>query len=310
MSYIGVDLGGTNISVGVVDEKGNVTQRFSLPTLSERGNDAVIKDIRSLCDRLIEETEDKVKAIGIGSPGIVNRQKGEIILAENLHFKNVNIKKALGSFGDIPLFIENDANCAAFAEYIFGAAKGTKNSITVTLGTGVGGGVILNGKIFTGSFCGGTEIGHMAIVVNGEECTCGRRGCWEAYASATALIRDTRGIAARYPNSVIFDKVGGDIRQIDAKLAFEAADEGDAKMLEVVEKYHKYLAVGIANLINIFEPETVVIGGGVSARGSKLIKPVKEHVDKMVFGGNKSKVVTAKLGNDAGIIGAAMLCKE
>lgn len=310
MNYIGVDLGGTNISVGLVDEDGNVLKKLTLPTLIERGKNAVMRDIENLCKKLIAESDVEIKAIGIGTPGIVSRQKCEIILADNLKFKNVKLKEELTAFEDIPIFIENDANCAAFAEYLFGAAKGHKNSITITLGTGVGGGVILNGKIFTGAFCGGTEIGHMAIVVNGEECTCGRRGCWEAYASATALIRDTRGIAARYPNSSIFDKVGGDIRQIDAKLAFEAADEGDPKMIEVIDKYHKYVAVGIANLINIFEPEVVVIGGGICQRGEKLTKPVLAHVDKMVFGGNKTEVVTAKLGNDAGIIGAAMLCKE
>ena len=235
MNYIGVDLGGTNISVGLVNEKGKVLERLCVPTLIERGNAAVIEDIKSLCEKLIAASKDKIKSIGIGTPGLVNRTKGEVVLASNLKFENINIKEELGSFAGIDIYVENDANCAAFAEYIFGAAKGHKNSITITLGTGVGGGVIINGKIFTGSFFGGTEIGHMAIVVNGEECTCGRRGCWEAYASATALIRDTRGVAARYPNSAIFNKVGGDIKQIDAKLAFETADEGDEKMIEIIE---------------------------------------------------------------------------
>lgn len=308
MNYIGVDLGGTNISVGLVNEKGKVLEKISVPTLSERGKEAVIDDIKNICIKLTEMSKEKINSIGVGTPGIVNREKGEVILASNLKFENVNIVKELNL--DVPVFIENDANCAAFAEYIFGAAKGHKNSITITLGTGVGGGVILDGKIFTGSFCGGTEIGHMAIVVNGEECTCGRRGCWEAYASATALIRETRGIAAKYPNSAIFNKVSGDIKQVDAKLAFETADEGDEKMIAVIEDYYKYLAVGIANLINIFEPEIIAIGGGISSRGNKLIKPISAHVGKMVFGGNKTKIVTAKLGNDAGIIGAAMLCKE
>lgn len=313
MYYLGVDLGGTNISAGLVNDKGAVIQKLSVPTLKERGSEIIFSDIANLCLRLIEENNLKLKninSIGIGFPGVSNEKKDIIVYSCNLEFNDIDINKEIKKYFDLPIYAENDANCAALGESICGSAVGCKSSITITLGTGVGCGIILDNKIYSGAFCGGTEVGHTVIVVDGEPCSCGRKGCWEAYASATALIRETRVITAKYPDSKIFELVGGDIKQIDAKVAFDAAELGDKYAKHIIDEYYKYLAVGIANLINIFEPEKIAIGGGVSAQGEKLIKPVTKLVKGMVYGGKmKTSIVKAKLGNDAGIVGAAMLGK-
>lgn len=314
MYYLGVDLGGTNISVGVVNEEGKIIHRGSTPTMKDRGYQAIVKDMADLCLKLLEEKQINLKdvhSIGIGSPGLPDIEKGILVYSNNLDFDNVPLCAEMKKHINLPVFIENDANCAALGESIDGAAKGYKNSITVTLGTGVGGGIILNGKIFSGSFCGGGEIGHMVIVADGEPCTCGRNGCWETYVSATALIREARISAAKYPNSKIFELVNGNIKLIDAKIPFDAAELGDDIAKALIYEYFKYLAIGLGNLINIFQPEIIAIGGGVCAQGENIIKPVTKLVNNMIYGGAiKTKIVVAKLENDAGIVGAAMLGKN
>lgn len=313
MLYIGIDLGGTNISTGIVDENGNILVKASTPTMNGRNSEDILEDMAEISKKLMKElnvTEKDIEAIGVGLPGLIDKKKGVSIYANNLNFNNINIVEEMQKRIDVPCYIENDANCAAIGENVCGVAYGSKNLIYITIGTGLGAGIIINGKVFDGSFGGGGEAGHMVIVAEGEECTCGRKGCWEAYASASALRREGRIAAAKYPNSKIYDLVDGNIKLIDAKTVFDAADLGDEVAIEIIDMYIKYLAVGLVNLVNIFQPEAIIIGGGVCAQGDKLINPLKEILSKRVYGGQlKTKLCIATLGNDAGIVGAAMLGK-
>lgn len=315
MYYIGVDLGGTNIGVGAVSEHGEIISQKSAPTLTERNADEIIKDIARLCKELVDELsaggDNELVSIGIGSPGTIDPINGVIIFAGNLYFHNVRICNELKKyFCGTPVFVDNDANCAALGESISGAAKGYKTSVTITLGTGIGSGIIIDGKIYSGPFFGAGEMGHHTIMMGGEQCTCGKRGCWEAYASATALIRDGKRAAQKNPDSKILKLANGDLSKINGKIIFDARDSGDETAETVVAQYINYLAEGIANTINIFQPEIIAIGGGISHQGDKLIIPLTEKVKPLVFGSDlKTKIVKVKLGNDAGIIGAAMLGK-
>ncbi len=313
MLYIGIDLGGTNISAGIVDENGNILVKASTPTMNGREYEDIIDDMAELSKKLMKElnvTEKDIEALGVGLPGMIDKKKGISIYANNLNFNNVNIVEEMQKRIDLPCYIENDANCAAIGENICGVAYGNENLIYITIGTGLGAGIIMNGKVFDGSFGGGGEAGHMVIVAEGEECSCGRKGCWEAYASASALRREGRIAAAKYPNSKIYDLVDGNIKLIDAKTVFDAADMDDEIAVEIIDKYIKYLAVGLVNLVNIFQPEAIIIGGGVCAQGDNIINPLKKILSEKVYGGElKTKLSAATLGNDAGIVGAAMLGK-
>lgn len=313
MYYIGIDLGGTNISAGIADENGNILVKASTPTMNGRAAEDIIDDMSGLCSKLMEELKlevNDIESIGVGMPGTMDKKKGISIYANNLNFDNVNIVEEMRKRINLPCYIENDANCAAIGENVCGVAYGSKSLIYITIGTGVGAGIIINGKVFDGSFGGGGEAGHMVIVAEGEECTCGRKGCWEAYASASALRREGRIAAAKYPNSKIYDLVDGNIKLIDAKTVFDAADLGDEIALEIIDKYIKYLGIGLVNLVNIFQPEAIIIGGGVCAQGDKVIKPLIEILNEKVYGKElKTKISIATLGNDAGIVGAAMLGK-
>lgn len=315
MYYLGIDLGGTNISAGLVDENGKLYGREITPTMNGREYHAIIDDIVELCKKLMADnniTEKDVEAMGIGIPGLLDKDKGVIIYANNIDMNNVNIAEEIKKQLDIPVYIENDANCAAMGEITCGVAHGDKNVIYITLGTGVGAGIVLNGKVFDGAFGGGGEAGHMVIVAEGELCTCGRKGCWEAYASANALRREGRIAAAKYPNSELFNLVDGNIKLIDAKTVFDAADLEDEHAVNIIDWYVKYVAIGLVNLVNIFQPEAIVIGGGICCgQGDKLIEPVAKILQDRVYGGHlKTKIALASLGNDAGIVGAAMLGKK
>lgn len=315
MYYIGVDLGGTNIAAGIVSEEGKLIRKKSIPTLRQRDYTEILKDMGKLCLDILKDegiSLQEVHSIGVGSPGTPDPENGILVYSNNLVFRNVPIRAELQKYIHLPVYLENDANCAALGEAIAGAAKGYKNSVTITLGTGVGSGIVIDGKIFSGSYYGGAEIGHHLVVINGEQCTCGRKGCWEVYASATALIREARIAAAKYPESQVYQLVGGDISRMDAKIPFDAAQNGDEIGQELVKNYIQYLGIGIGNVINILQPEVVVIGGGVCAQGNYLINPLKEIVQEEVYGTEplKTKLCIAQLGNDAGIIGAAMIGKS
>ncbi len=313
MYYIGVDLGGTNIAAGIVDEKGNLLRKASIPTGAEREADEVIKDMAGLCRKLIDEqgiTVDDVEYAGVATPGTADHDNGIVVYANNLRFLNYPLADKLKEFlGVKKVLIENDANAAAKGEAACGAAKGYANSVMITLGTGLGGGIIIDNKIYSGFNYAGAELGHMVIEVDGLPCSCGRKGCWEAYSSATGLINMTKVKLAETKDTVMHEMVAHD-GKVSGRTAFDAMRKGDKAAKEVVDKYIYYLAMGIANIINIFQPEVLVIGGGICNEKHYLTDPLMDIVDKEQYSRNstkKTEIRIATLGNDAGIIGAAML---
>lgn len=313
MYYIGVDLGGTNIAIGLVSEDGNLVKYKSIATLKERGIEAISQDIIKLCHSLMEENnlkKEDIHSVGIGTPGLVDSEKGIIVFASNIKMDNYPITKVMGESLGLPVYVANDADCAALGEVTSGIAKGCTNAIILTLGTGVGGGLILNGQIYKSSFPGAGELGHQVIVYGGRECGCGRKGCIEQYASATALIRDAAKAAKDNPSSRLNYYIGGDLSRMNAKVPFDAAADGDAVAQQVLDQYMDYLACGISDLINVFKPEMIIIGGGIARQKENLTGPLIQRVEKEVYSRDfRTKIEAAMLGNDAGIIGAAMLGK-
>ena len=310
--YVGIDLGGTNIVAGVVDEEYNIIAKASTKTNCPRPEKEIADDMARMAIEAVKNAKlsmDQIEWIGVGTPGIANSETGIIEYSNNLGFKNTPMVKYIQETIDKPVFIENDANAAAYGEFVAGAAKGAKNAVCITLGTGVGGGIIVDGKIYSGSNFAGAEIGHTVIEVDGAQCSCGRKGCFEAYSSATGLIRMTKEAIAEHPDCIMAqsEKEKG---KVTARTSFDCMRAGDKYAKAVVDKYIKYLAAGITNTINIFQPDILCIGGGVCNEGDPLLLPMKELVAKEVYTRNSEKnceIVIAKLGNDAGIIGAAFL---
>lgn len=318
MYSIGIDLGGTNIAVGIVDAEYRIVKKESIPTRAKRTADEITADIAALCLKLMGElglSAADVEFAGMATPGTANSVSGVIEYANNLPFYMYPMCEKLSALlGGIKVYIENDANAAAKAEAMAGAAKGSRYSVMITLGTGVGGGIILEGKVYAGFNFAGAELGHTVIEKDGRQCSCGRRGCWETYSSATGLVATTKEkiLACREKNiPTLMEKlIGGDLTRISGKTAFTAAKQGDAAGLEVVDTYIDYLACGIANMINIFQPEVLSIGGGICHEGDYLLTPLKKRVFEEAYTKDrepKTKLVIAALGNDAGIIGAASL---
>ena len=313
--YIGIDLGGTNIVAGVVNEDYEIISKASTKTNLPRPEKEIADDMAKMAVKATADaglTMDDIEWIGIGTPGIANSETGIIEYSNNLGFNNTPMVKYISEATGKQAFVENDANAAAYGEYVAGAAKGAKNAVCITLGTGVGAGIIVDGKIYAGSNFGGAEIGHTVIEVDGPQCTCGRKGCFEVFSSATGLIRMTKEAMDADKTSVMhkitLDRKG----KVSARTSFEAMRMGDPAAKAVVDKYIKYLAAGITNTINIFQPDVLCIGGGVCNEGDPLLLPMKEIVKKEVYTRNSKKnteIVIAKLGNDAGIIGAAFLGK-
>ncbi len=315
--YLGIDLGGTNIAVGLVDDACKIVRKGSVPTGRTRHYFEIIKDMAELCKKIANEEGleiSEIKKIGIGSPGRIDKEKGEIIYASAFpSFRNFDVASELKKyFPESEIYLENDANAAAFGEIMAGAAKGKKDVVLVTLGTGVGGGIIIDGKVYAGFNNAGGELGHRVLVLDGIPCGCGRKGCWEMYASGSALIRQTKESAKANPESLINALADGDLEKINGKTAFDAAEKGDAVAKTVVENYVKYLSVGVVDIINVFQPESVVIGGGIAAQGETLLSPIRESAARESYGADnkRTEIVAAALGNDAGIIGAAMLWKQ
>lgn len=314
MYSIGIDLGGTNIAAGVVSEEGVLLAKSSIPTNSNRSYQEIIADMAKVSDMACQKANmdmSQMIAVGIGAPGTVDSLNGVIVYSNNIKFENVPMREELQKHINLPVYISNDANCAALGETAnSGAAKGLKNVIMITLGTGVGGGIIIDGKIYSGNYSAGAELGHAVLVVDGVLCTCGRHGCWECYSSATALIRQTRQAIESDSSTIMLEMIGNNLENISGRTAFEASRKGDKVAIEVVETYIKYLSEGIIDMINIFRPEIVLVGGGVCNEGEYLFGPVREYVKKYTYGGSLTPVPPiekAALGNDAGIIGAAML---
>ena len=308
MYRIGIDLGGTNIAAGVVDEGQHIVAEVSLPTGAERPAEAVVADICRAAEKAMEKagiTAAHCASVGIGSPGTCDSANGVVVRAYNLGWFNVPVCSMVTARLGLPCHLSNDANCAALAETVAGAAVGCRNMMLITLGTGVGGGIIVDGRIVSGLGGAGGEPGHSLLVLDGEPCTCGRRGCWEVYASATALIRQGREAAAAHPTSLL-----NRYPELTGRDVFDAADAGDEAAQAVLERYYVYVAAGITDLVNILSPEMVLIGGGISRQGERLLRPIRRYVAANCFGGAKRLqpvIQAAQLGNEAGIIGAAAL---
>ena len=317
MYYLGIDLGGTNIAVGIVDEQYHIITKVSNATATDSAEqvaDAMAATVREALAKANLTLAD-IPWVGLGSPGTINKATGIIEYANNLPFRNTPMKKMLSDRLDgKEIYMENDANAAAFGEYWAGALKGADNAVAITLGTGVGGGVIINGKIYSGSNFAGAELGHTVIVVGGRPCTCGRHGCWETYASATGLIKTTKEYMQKAPkDSPLWTIVDGDDSKVNGRTAFDAMRAGDPIGKEIVDEYITYLSEGISNMVNIFQPDILCIGGGISNERETLMAPVREFVAKEQYARNSTKktaICRAELGNDAGIIGAALLGKE
>lgn len=312
MYNIGIDLGGTNIKVGVVDENYNIVGRSNiktnLPRPAEEIVDSIVEGVKLACDDAKISVSD-VNSIGIGTPGTANRNTGVVLYSCNLGFNNFGLGGMLSEKLGTEVYVENDANAAAFGEVVNGAGKGYKNVVVITLGTGVGGGIIIDGKIYTGfNFCG-AELGHSVIEYNGRQCGCGRKGCFEAYSSATALINFTKEAMEADKNTKMWE-IAGNIEGVDGKTAFDGFRAGDKAATEVVNKYINYLGCGLTNVVNIFQPEVLLIGGGICKEGENLTKPLLEYIARESYcidPNCSTKLDIAKLGNDAGIIGAAYL---
>lgn len=306
--YVGIDIGGTFIKGGIVDDCGNILISDKIPT--SQNEEEIVRSIHALCCDLLSSVglnKSDVVGIGMGVPGMIDEDNGEVVYSNNLKWEKFKIAERLQEEAGLPVKISNDANVAALAEVKFGCAKGYKNAIMLTLGTGVGGGIVIDGKIYGGNRTAGAELGHSVIVAGGEPCTCGRRGCLEAYASATALVRDTKRAMQAHPESKMWEN--NDLERVDGSTAF-ACKDCDETAKAVVEGYIEKLSCGIVNLANEFRPEAVILGGGVCAQGDNLVKPIQKNLDAEIFGGKygpKVEILIAKLKNAAGLLGAAAL---
>ena len=315
MLYIGVDLGGTGIKAGVVSEAGEILSKASVPTGRERPYQAIVADIASLCERVVREagvTMAQIKAIGVGVPGICDPRTGVIPLCTNLGWHDVPFVEELDKHTTLPVYVDNDATVAGFAESIAGVSAGSASSVFLTLGTGVGGGIVIGGRPYSGMHGIGSEIGHMIIRMDGEPCTCGNCGCFERYASATAIIREAVRAVQDCPQSMILKRCGGDPARINAKTVIDCAKAGDETACRVFAAYVKALAHGIINIINVLDPEVIALGGGVSMAGEFLLDAVREAVKPLIFFKSMpyARIELARLGADAGIIGAALLGRQ
>lgn len=313
MKYnIGVELGVINTVVGVVDKYGHLIRKDSQPTLVDRPYTEIIKDTAALVKDILgyEGIDVKsVKCIGIGCPGIPNSKEGTIIRSHSLNFHNAPIRTEMQKYCHLPVYVENSSNCAALAESVSGAAEDIDFSVTIKIGNGIGCGIIVNNEIYSGFNFAGAEPGHMVIAMGGKPCACGRQGCWEAYASANALIRQTRDAAEKNPKSLIHSVVNNDLSQISVYTAFDAAKLGDEVAGDVVFRYLEYLGEGIMNIINVIMPEAIIISGEISKLGEVLLKPLREIVNTRIYSKDitQPELKTAELGSAAIVIGAAML---
>ena len=314
MYRIGVDLGGTNIVVGIVNENNEIIQKAQRPTNAPRAAEGIFDDIADAIKEAMDAqnlTNDDIISIGVGTPGSVNKGEELIEFANNLGFDNVPAYKLLRvRTGIMNVYFDNDANCAALGEAVAGCGKGVKNFIMITLGTGVGSGIIVNGKLGTGLNYAAGEMGHTVIVYNGLQCNCGRRGCWEKYSSATALISQTKDAMRLNADSLMWDIAENNFANVNGRTAFDAWRKGDAAATAVVNNYISMLSCGISNIVNTFQPDIVCVGGGVGNEKENLLAPVRKLLASerySIHAKKQTRLLAAELGNDAGIIGAALL---
>ncbi len=314
MYKIGVDLGGTNIAVGVINDQYEIIGLGKAKTNTPRPAEEIFEDIVKCIYAAVKDagiSVSDIESVGIGTPGSVDKENGIIMYANNLGFLNVPAVKYINkAFPDVKVYIENDANAAALGEALAGCGKGKKSFIAITLGTGVGSGIVLDGKLLTGCNDAGGELGHMSIRFDGEPCNCGRVGCWERYASATALVNQTKAAMLEHKDSKMWELCGGNIENAGGRTAFDGMRAGDKYAKEVCDNYIYYVAVGTANVINAFQPDMLCFGGGICNEGDTLLKPIEKHVAQMRYSKNhevQTVLCRATLGNDAGIIGAALV---
>lgn len=312
MYYIGIDVGGMSIKGGIVDENGNIIIKDSVVTNPTQPSDDNVKDIaglvqKLLCDGGIDEKE--IVGMGMGVPGTVDPDTAKIFYTCNIYFRDYDFRKEFKKYFDFPVYIGNDADCAVIGEAVFGDMKGVQNAVIVTLGTGVGTGTLVNGKLISGFKGAGGEGGHTVIRMGGEKCGCGRRGCWEAYASATALIRDTKRAMEKHPESLMHE-IAKKEGKVSGRTAFDAMRAGDKTAKTLVSRYIKYVGEGLVNIGNYIRPEIIFMGGGVSNEGDWFIKRLQAYVTRYSYGGRRNpyiKVMKATLRGEAGILGAAAL---
>lgn len=315
MYYLGIDLGGTNIAAGVVDENYQILASAKRKTKVPCAPEELCEQLAVTALEALENakiTINDIPWIGVGTPGTVNRDTGVVEFANNLYLNNYPLRELLEARLNKKVIAENDANAAAYGEYKAGALRGAENGLAITLGTGIGSGIILNGKIYAGSNYAAGEMGHTVILFNGRHCTCGRNGCWEAYASATGLIAQTKEAMQKTNNHncPIWTLVNNDLNNVSGRTAFDAMRAGDPIGKAVVDEYIAYLGCGLANCINTFQPDILCIGGGICNEGETLLKPLREYISHEAYTINTSKktvLCKAQLGNDAGIIGAALI---
>ncbi len=316
MYYLGIDLGGTNIAAAAVSEDGEILGRSGTPTPRSGAADVA----KAMAEMVIQAAAaaglplEEAAAVGIGTPGTINPVTGTVIYWSNLDFHNVPLVELVKSHlpVELPVLLENDANAAALGEFVAGAGREGDSMVAITLGTGVGGGAVFQGKLFTGFNYAGMEVGHFVLREGGHRCTCGRQGCFEAYCSATALIRATREAMEKNPHSLLWTLCQGDIEKVNGRLPFDGRDQGDPTAMAVVDEYITYLASGITSLVNILQPEVFCIGGGIAHQGEKLLAPLRDIFDREDYarsGHRRTRILRAELGNDAGIVGAALLPK-
>ena len=309
MYKLGIDLGGTNIAAGIVDENYNVVVKYSMPTCLPDSPKNIVGRIYEVSDKALKRanlTMDDITSIGIGSPGAVDSKNGIVIFANNLNFSNVKLGDMLSDKFGKKVLCENDANAAAFGEYLVSENK-PNTLVAITIGTGIGGGIIINGKVYSGSRYSGGELGHMVINFNGKKCSCGRRGGFEVYASANALIEQTKEAMQKNLNSAMWSICGGNISDVTGKTAFEGLRKGDETARQVIEQYTDYVSVGLVDIINTIGPDMICISGGISNEGECLLRFIRKHIELNKPINCKTVVEVAKLGNDAGIVGAANL---
>ncbi len=311
---IGVDIGGTKVAAGVVDASGAVLRRARRDTPDRSKSPRVVEDtIVSAVEELLGSGDDVV-AVGIGAAGFVAADRATVVFAPHLSWRNEPLRTALGTRLSLPIFVDNDANAAAWAEHRFGAGRGESHLVMVNLGTGIGGGIVIDGRVFRGRYGIAGEFGHMQVVPDGIRCECGNRGCWEQYASGNALVREARSLmsAGSPVVSDLFERVGGDPDELTGPLVTEAARDGDPLARELLGEIGRWLGVGMADLAAALDPGTFVVGGGVSAAGDLLLDPARQAFRRQLTGRGyrpEAVIVAAQLGNEAGLVGAADLAR-
>lgn len=313
MYQIGVDIGGTNIKIGLVDDALEIVERRSIRFPHDGPQSVADKLAEAIREVLTaaQVPETVLQSIGIVVPGSID-PTGEIVInAYNLGFHDVPFKKLMEAhFPNVPVLMANDANGAALAELYKGAFRGCRTAVLLTLGTGLGGGMILDGRMFNGGRNQGCELGHMYLVEGGEHCTCGNDGCMEAYCAASALAREGRRAMEAHPESLLAKRSGGDAEKVDARLVTDCAKAGDAVAEAVFDRYLEHLSAACASIFNLLDPEVIAIGGGLCGAGEFLFGPLQDKVTEKCFYPTRGALVPAVMGNDAGVVGAAMLRRD